>query len=716
MQHVQLTIRKPPPRTKRMTGNPENHSTSEVGFQPATLTFSSFGKTFDQDPTNLRTSYAQSLEQCSFDTQEVTASEPLVLPTQRSLPKRRFQSHAAVAKTRSLVSSTPDLSAYADRQQDPDDDIYVSSAHTSMHQLPQTPTQPKPLGILLPAGSRNSFSKEVSFCPVVSKYCWMEQSSEEPQEEHRNSSEGISSDDELLDNADATVVHNTKENETIAARYNQKQTSMYGSGEGKSSREPPITAEESDENNENIVASGCAPKCETKTNHEHELASGTADTVNLETLLCPPGLLLPATSEQSPPLPTPTPTATYVPTPETSHRVVIRPLSLHLPILSEPPTNRAHHILYASQQLLHRYDTEDPKIASDVGDMAPASNPKQHAHTAGSAGDKHPSSKSFLSRFAHGLRLSLRRKKKQLLDATEQKKPAVAGKVLTVNQSQSNENSRGCRNSDSFIHIPLKPPGNVQSCQQDESTVSEASTLSENTVRKPEQLAKTSTLQKVTGKPPLPKQPPRVGSLAHASHGTSQGAIAVPSAASESEAMLEAERKQYQKFAKQLSASVPVKMRDTESPSRFTVSQKTQMFNQLGGNGRGVRPTVVTAIPVAVSPEDCAEKMGLIETNLDTHETIISGKTRSLMDITSNPLSLPHKRYIVKRLNVTSAAYEVDDLEGDAVKNSIAGRGVQIASVRRPHKSMEFLLDKENQKNALVSSCKYICIYVNKLI
>jgi len=90
--------------------------------------------------------------------------------------------------------------------------------------------------------------------------------------------------------------------------------------------------------------------------------------------------------------------------------------------------------------------------------------------------------------------------------------------------------------------------------------------------------------------------------------------------------------------------------------------------------------------------------MGLIETNLDTHETVISGKTRSLMDITCNPLSMPHKRYIVKRLNVNSVAYDVDELDAE-VKPSPGG----MASVRRPHKSMEFLLDKENQKNILVS-------------
>ncbi|EDX05784.1 GD24348 [Drosophila simulans] len=209
VQHVQLNI-KPPPRQKRLTQQP-----------PAAMTFNGLVKTFDQDPTNLRTSYTQSLERCHLDEQETAkpASYPPSVISQRFLPKRRFQSQTSAAMQRSLVSSTPNLAASDDGQPESEYDIYVSSAHASMHQLPQTTTLPKPLGILLPAGSRHSFGKEVSFCPVVSKYCWQEQSSEEPTEDHFHSSEGEQgppSDDEQMD---PTLVHNTRENENIVALF-----------------------------------------------------------------------------------------------------------------------------------------------------------------------------------------------------------------------------------------------------------------------------------------------------------------------------------------------------------------------------------------------------------------------------------------------------------------------------------------------------------------
>jgi len=98
--------------------------------------------------------------------------------------------------------------------------MFEGAARAAKHKATAAPeTLPKPLGILLPAGSRHSFGKEVSFCPVVSKYCWQEQSSEEPTEDQFHSSEGEQgppSDDELMD---PTLVHNTRENENIAALF-----------------------------------------------------------------------------------------------------------------------------------------------------------------------------------------------------------------------------------------------------------------------------------------------------------------------------------------------------------------------------------------------------------------------------------------------------------------------------------------------------------------
>ncbi|KAH8292765.1 hypothetical protein KR054_000796, partial [Drosophila jambulina] len=708
-QHIQLTIRKAPPRHKYRDAYANDRTQPKSYLEPQLqVNFSTFGKkTFDQDPTNLRTSYAQSLEQCNFTEQEVIPAKPPPPPrsssVQRALPKRRFlQSQAAAAKQRSLVSSTPNLSAYDDRQQEPEDDIYVSSAHTSMHQLPQISTEPKPLGILLPAGSRNSFSKEVSFCPIVSKYCWQEQSSEDPPDgglsgegEHSHSS-----DDELLDNADATVVHNTKENENVAARYTEEQIQLQRESAREASREesreasrealrePVIAAEESDENNENIAINNASPEgqmsveAEPETESESEPASNRAALVTNDV-----GRSVDVVSSSSSVFQPPaTPSSRSVIAAAAPCSAPARPLSLHLPILSEPPTNRAHHILYASQQLLQRYETDpDQKIR----EMTASDDKKPQTITMATAktDDKHPSSKSFLSRFAHGLRFSLRRKKKQQKpDPKEEPRQPTEIKAAPAPVPPKAAREGSGRIAD-FIHIPLKPPRTLQSSHGEER----------QTAVQPEQLAKTSTLQKVvTGKPPLPKQT-RNSNLAHAPN-------AVTSAAHASDALLSAEREEYQRFAGQLTAGIDAtRMRDSQSPSRTSVAQKTQMFNQLGG----ARSTMVTAVPVAVTPVNDDGLIGLIETNLDTHETVISGKTRSLMDITSNPLSLPHKRYIVKRLKVTSAAYNADDLDldgEDVVKTGSRGAGaggVQIASIRRPHKSMEFLLDKENQKNTL---------------
>lgn len=83
-------------------------------------------------------------------------------------------------------------------------------------------------------------------------------------------------------------------------------------------------------------------------------------------------------------------------------------------------------------------------------------------------------------------------------------------------------------------------------------------------------------------------------------------------------------------------------------------------------------------------------KIGLIETNLDTHETVISGKTRSLMELGPQQMSL-HGR----------------GAQSAATRRTVGATPNKVGSIvepRRPHKSMEFLLDKENQKLVLVSS------------
>ncbi|XP_055697054.1 uncharacterized protein LOC129798103 isoform X2 [Phlebotomus papatasi] len=132
----------------------------------------------------------------------------------------------------------------------------------------------------------------------------------------------------------------------------------------------------------------------------------------------------------------------------------------------------------------------------------------------------------------------------------------------------------------------------------------------------------------VHSKPPLPKQPPRVVGVCAKRHGDNTHA---PRA-----------------------SSTP---REIDGHRRYTEDQYHR--HQRPGT------TMISE-----------NKIGLIETNLDTHETIITGKTRSLMELGTQRLT-PN--------NVLTS--EIRKMPPDEPK--------------RPHKSMEFLLDKENQRYTL---------------
>ena len=85
-------------------------------------------------------------------------------------------------------------------------------------------------------------------------------------------------------------------------------------------------------------------------------------------------------------------------------------------------------------------------------------------------------------------------------------------------------------------------------------------------------------------------------------------------------------------------------------------------------------------------------KIGLIETNLDTDETIINGKTQSLMELGIGQNS----NGIMGRMSGMGGVKVMQNVND----NSGVERGHERG---RPHKSMEFLLDKENHQRILVS-------------
>ncbi|XP_050746354.1 uncharacterized protein LOC108035588 isoform X9 [Drosophila biarmipes] len=198
VHHVQLN---PPPLQKRSAQN---------------LSFNKNVTKFNEDQTNLRSTYAQSLDQCHFDMQWEAKAGRYQIKMQKS-----------DAKKNSLVSSTPNLSAF-DSRQEAEVEIYVSNTHTSMQHLSQKPTQSNPLSILLSVGSRHSLEKEVSFCPVVSKYSWKKQFAEESTKDHSSEDKlGPSSYEQfIVDNADASVVHNSKENKNVAPFFEHEKTQL----------------------------------------------------------------------------------------------------------------------------------------------------------------------------------------------------------------------------------------------------------------------------------------------------------------------------------------------------------------------------------------------------------------------------------------------------------------------------------------------------------
>lgn len=138
--------------------------------------------TFDRDPTNLKTCYADSLERCNFDLNSSTNS----VNSDKQLPFDNVfnVSKQSPAGKRELLASNSTPNLYSDKNDasnaDDGDFLQTSSTHTSMNAIPQSssPTGEKSKGILS-AGSRNSLGKGVSFYPYVSEISWRENSLDE---------------------------------------------------------------------------------------------------------------------------------------------------------------------------------------------------------------------------------------------------------------------------------------------------------------------------------------------------------------------------------------------------------------------------------------------------------------------------------------------------------------------------------------------------------
>lgn len=245
-----------------------------------------------------------------------------------------------------------------------------------------------------------------------------------------------------------------------------------------------------------------------------------------------------------------------------------------------------------------------------------------------------PEKKSFLSRFTT-FRFSLKNKKKNKSKISDDDNQVIiksSEKNNGNNQSSSSINNKKIKPD--FVYIPLKGP----ELTNNELEFEVSSDDEKITKIRPEQtdfVLNNHLL--ISSKPPLPKLPPRVVGVC----------------------------------SKRLGKSAHVQrareIDDENDGEKYCSFNKNRMMN--GGCGE------------LNSGGNADNKIGLIETNLDTHETIVTGKTRSLMEL--GPQNLRNHN---KQQNNQPDTHLIATIEP-----------------RRPHKSMEFLLDKENHRNVLVS-------------
>lgn len=172
---------KPPPRKiishKKPDFPPPLPPVRPSNETPSTIDIVPTESTFDRDPTNLKTCYADSIERCNFEVSESSNSINLLeRPTPNETTNFAPKKHSTPTK-REQFASTPNLSQH-DQTCEPF--LQASGTYNSLTQLPQSSSSPeKTKSILSTAASKNSLGKGVSFYPFVSEISWLEQSSTE---------------------------------------------------------------------------------------------------------------------------------------------------------------------------------------------------------------------------------------------------------------------------------------------------------------------------------------------------------------------------------------------------------------------------------------------------------------------------------------------------------------------------------------------------------
>uniref|UniRef100_A0A182WA23 Uncharacterized protein n=1 Tax=Anopheles minimus TaxID=112268 RepID=A0A182WA23_9DIPT len=775
-------------------------------------------RTFDQDPTNLVTCYAASLERCTFDPTEssTTSLGPTSdLHTNGGVALPRY---VPVPVKREFVASTPNLHYYhgtiADNEGGEDS---RPDHHNSLRNVSTCRSTGSILATA--SSSRCGLSKGVSFCPIVSEIIWKSTGSSDLEPDDNgsvisNQDFEIDIDDDDFEADDLDHMNLQLENGRTATaddRYANTQTA---------NTRPSLDEERSQRNG--------VPERE-HTNGDRRFYSN-----NLQSKNKSEGELYAMIREEDGYVQHPT---TLIANDRTASSVQLNGANGAGVTMTSSDLSYAGDLSSAEQaSRIRMSDTNGAGVVlvaderrnggNTNGAMASrnlivgeqmrlvnsgenvqgkggsaATMPNQYTNNSSliknfKNGKAEKKGKTFLSRISSGFRFSFRNKSKKgatgsvggLKESSSFTAPTAVNNNNSIHAKVGRGGSTSASGNDSasadFIYIPLKDP-RKQNHRPDEPpsylqrqisaagvTVDDSFTGAEDepddceiAVTRPgggyyrsdsstalngdsgtgaagEQGRAGSGNHVLSSKPPLPKQPPRVvgvcakrssTSPASLKHAHAQRATSTPPRESEQDEL----------DSTTTTATMSSSYYQRRSPSQHqyaangsygsyhggadTLSvegygDEDEYYYGVGGDGRLLHRGSIMG---------SEQKIGLIETNLDTHETIISGKTRSLMELGGGQhyrgyhhlqqqqqqqhqqqpsAGAPHGHH---QLQVHDPAQRPtngikDHHHHHRQPGTADGPG-------RPHKSMEFLLDKENQRNVLVSLClkRFLCFFVS---
>ncbi|XP_035915475.1 uncharacterized protein LOC118513594 isoform X2 [Anopheles stephensi] len=785
---------------------------------PPTVVGTARQRTFDQDPTNLVTCYAASLERCTFDPTEssTTSLGPTSdLHTNGGVALPRY---VPVPVKREFVASTPNLHYYHGTIVDSEG---TEDSRPDHHNSLRNVSTCRSTGSILAtaSSSRCGLSKGVSFCPIVSEIIWKSTGSSDLEPDDNgsvisNQDFEIDIDEDDFEPDDMDHVNLQLENSRSAARGDDRCANPLPANtrpEDERSQRNGVPERERTISDRQFYSNSLQAKNKSEGELyamiraedgyvQHPTTLIANDRTESLQLHSANGAGLTMTSSDL------SYAGDFASAGQASRNRMSDTNGASVVLVADERRNggsnsnngaMASRSLIASEQM--RLVSSSDNVQGMQGGKGGSAATLPAQYTTNSSliknfknGKAEKKGKTFLSRISSGFRFSFRNKSKKggtvgaggggmLKESSSFTAPSAVNNNNNINAKVGGRGGSSSGNdsaSADFIYIPLKDPHRRQNHSRPDETspgaylqrqISAAGVTVDDSftgvedepddceiaVTRPGpggyyrsdsstalngesggtgvagEVARGGTGNHVlSSKPPLPKQPPRVVGVCAKRSSTSPASLKHAHAQrASSTPPRETEQDELDSTATSATMSSSYYQRRSPSQHQYagnssyggsyhggpdTLSvegygDEDEYYYGAGGDGRLAHR--------GGSIMGSEQKIGLIETNLDTHETIISGKTRSLMELGGGQhyrgyhhLQQQHQQqHQQPSAGVPHGHHQlqVHDPSGQRPSNGSKDHHHHhrqpgtADGPGRPHKSMEFLLDKENQRNVL---------------